>query len=250
MRIIAITNQKGGSGKTTTAVNLAASLADRGRRVLLVDLDPQCSATSWLCPQIGKEEGTVYDVFLENVPVTDVVTDTPVSGLELVPASPFLVGLDRRLAGEPGAEMILRSAVRRLRSYDYVLFDCPPALGLLTLNALTAAREILVPVEASVMALAGLAQLWQTVGTVRDRLNPELRVTGIVACRVRATRHAGEVVAQLRERFPAECFPVVIRENVRLTEAPSFGQAITAYDRRSRGAEDYASLASAIIGQE
>lgn len=216
--------------------------------MLLVDLDPQCSATSWL--RIGEERGTVYDVFLENVPVTDVIANTSVSGLDLLPASPFLVGLDRRLAGEPGAEVILRGVVRGLRSYDYVLFDCPPGLGLLTLNALTAAREVLVPVEASVMALAGLAQLWRTVETVRDRLNPDLQITGIVACRVRATRHAGEVVEQLRERFPVECLPVVIRENVRLTEAPSFRQPVTVYDRRSRGAEDYASLAAAIIGQE
>ena len=200
--------------------------------------------------KVEEGKGSVLDVLLENVPVSDVVVPTSVSGLSLVPSSPFLVGLDRRLSGEPGAETILRGAVRRLRSYDYVLFDCPPALGLLTLNALTASREVLVPVEAGVMALSGLAQLWRTVETVRERLNSELRVTGIVACRVRPTRHAGEVVEELQRRFPKECFRVVIRENVRLMEAPSFVQPITVYDSRSRGASDYRELTEAIIKQE
>jgi len=251
LRALAIANQKGGSGKTTTAVNLAAALGERERRVLVVDLDPQASATAWLgVKNTGKG---IFSIFVENGDIVNIIYNTDFSGIDVIPSSTWLVGVEKALAGEMGAETILRRNLERLPTdrWDYVLVDCPPALGILTINALTAVREVLIPVEAHVMALGGLAQLLQTITVVRERLNPDLEISGILACRVDArTRHAQEVVEQLRDRFGNLVYNVVIRENVRLAEAPSFGQPITLYDPRSHGAEDYRALAQEIIAQE
>ncbi len=264
MRTIAVVNQKGGTAKSTTAVNLAATLAEKKRRVLLMDLDPQHSATDWLLGVDADVGKGVFVVIGENGNVSDVAHETPMEGVDLVPSSSWLVGAEKALAGEVGAETILR---RKLRSeagsiaspsgessaggYDYVLFDCPPQLGILTVNALVAADEVLVPVEAHVMALSGLAQLVETVDLVKERLNPDLEITGILACRVDArTRHAGEVVGHLRERFGDVVFSTVIRENVRLAEAPSFREPITTYDPKSAGAEDHRALAREVMLQE
>jgi len=183
----------------------------------------------------------------------ELVQDSGVAGVDLVPSSSWLVGAEKMLAGEVGAETILRRNLDRLPPdrWDYVLIDCPPTLGVLTVNALVAVAELLVPVEAHVMALSGLAQLLQTVEVVRDRLNPDLRVSGILACRVDfRTRHAREVVEQLRQRSGSLVYRTVIRENIRLAECPSFGQAITQYDGKSAGAADYRALADEIISQE
>lgn len=253
VRTIAVVNQKGGTAKTTSAVNLAATLAEAplGRRVLLVDLDPQHSATDWLLGSGADVGKGIFAVLGENVPVYDVVYETPVEGVDIVPSSSWLVGAERALAGEVGAETILRRKLSKLAGYDYVLMDCPPQLGILTVNALVAADEVLVPVEAHVMALAGLAQLVETVELVQDRLNPDLEITGIVPCRVDSrTRHAGEVVGQLRKRFGDLVFRTVVRENVRLAEAPSFREPITTYDPRSAGAEDHRALAQEVVAQE
>ncbi len=250
-RLIACVNQKGGSGKTTTSVNLAAALGEKGRKVLLIDLDPQASATNWL----GITEGGrgLLDVFIDKGNIFDLVTQTSAPGVEIVPSSPWLVGVEKSLAGEVGAEIILRTRLheRSLERWDYVLIDCAPTLGVLTVSAMTAAHEILVPVEAHVMALSGLAQLLKTVEVVKERLNPELDISGILACRVDArTRHALEIVEQLRERFGDVFYQTLIRENVRLAEAPSFGQPITQYDSRSAGAKDYRALADEVMSQE
>lgn len=251
MRTIAIANQKGGSGKTTTAVNLAATLGEKGRRVLLVDLDAQHSATAWLgIQETGKG---IFSAFAENGNLTDLVHHTDVKGITLIPSSAWLVGVEKALAGEVGAETILRRQLARLpaNQWDYVLVDCPPTLGILTVNALTAVRELLVPVEAHVLALHGLAQLLQTIEVVKERLNPNLEISGILPCRVDVrTRHSQEVVEQLRGRFGNVVYNTVIRENVRLAECPSFRQPVTQYDTRSAGSVDYRALAREIIKQE
>ena len=249
MRILAITNQKGGSGKTTTAVNLAAALGEKGRRVLLVDLDPQASATAWLGV---KDAGRgIYDVFTNNKTIESITLNTSNTGVTVAPASAWLVGVEKALAGEVGTETLLKRAIGKLKNYDYVILDCPPSLGLLTINALTAARELLIPVEAHVLALAGLAQLLETMEKVKERLNPTLAIAGILACRVdHRTRHAQDIEEQLRKRFGRQVYAATIRENIRLAEAPSFGQAILQYDSSSSGAADYRALATLVIKQE
>jgi chromosome partitioning protein len=251
MRTLAIANQKGGSGKTTTSVNLAAALGEKERRVLLLDLDPQHSATAWYgVKNAGKG---VLGLFVDGGKMLDFVQQTGAQGVDLVPSSAWLVGVEKILAGEVGAETILRRHLESLPQdrWDYLLMDCPPTLGILTLNALAAAKELLVPVEAHVMALGGLAQLLHTVEVVKERLNPGLAVSGILACRVDSrTRHAREVVERLRERSGNLVYKTVIRENIRLAECPSFGQPITQYDSRSAGAADYRALATEVMQQE
>ncbi|HNP61003.1 MAG TPA: ParA family protein [Nitrospirales bacterium] len=249
-RIIAITNQKGGSGKTTTAVNLAATLGELKRRVLLVDLDPQASASNWY--GISEEGKGLFEAFTESKNLKDLIQSTCVPRVDMIPSSSWLVGVDKALAGEVGAEMILNRHLADLSDHwDYILLDCSPTLGIVTINALVAAREILIPVETHVMALRGLAHLLQTVETIRVRLNSALAISGILACRVDArTRHALEVVAQLRERFKKQVFKVVVRESIRLAECPSFGKPVTLYDPQGNGAKDYRALAKEVIRQE
>jgi chromosome partitioning protein len=251
MRTLAVANHKGGSGKTTTAVNLAACLAQRGRRVLLIDLDAQASASSWLTGD-ARDDG-LLDLFAGKRQLAELVRPSRTDGLDVVPASSALTGIDRALAGEPGVETILRSELLCLppRRWQYIIADCPPALGILTTNALTAVREVLVPVEAHVMALNGLAQLRQTLDLVRRRLNPELVLAGVLACRVDGrTRHAQEVLMELRQHFGQQVYRVVIRENVRLAECPSFAEPIIRYAPASTGAADYQALADEVIEQE
>lgn len=252
MRTIAVVNQKGGTGKTTTAVSLAATLAEAGKRVLLVDLDPQYSTTTWLATH-SPGRG-IFDIFAEpeKTNLNDLVNATSTPNLSLVAASAWLVGAEKALSNEPGAETILREKLKGLPAdaFDYVLVDCAPTLGVLTVNALTAVQEVLVPVECHVMGLQGLAQLIQTVDLVRKRLNSKLQIAGILPCRLdQRTNHGPEIVEKLRTRFK-ETFRTAIRENVRLAECPSMGEPITAYAPTSPGAEDYRKLAQEIIAQE
>ena len=247
MRIIAVAMQKGGSGKTTTTVNLAAALAERGQRVLVVDVDPQANATTWF--GIRDPGKGIFSCLCEGAQLQTVITNTETIGVAVAPSSGWLVGAERALAGEVGAETILRRRLQDVQAgYDVALIDTPPTLGVLTVNALVAADEVLIPVEAHVLALNGLAQIRDTVATVHDRLNDRLSTLGILACRVDSrTRHALEIVSELRTRFPQETFETVIRENIRLAEAPSFGQPVLTYDSKSPGAEDHRALAGEIL---
>lgn len=247
MKTLAVTNQKGGSGKTTTAVNLAATLGERGLRVLLVDLDPQASASAWLGVRDGGRG--LLDVLTANVDLVDVVQGTEAEGVDVAPASAWLASAEKALAGEPGAELVFSKALRRLpASWDYVLVDCPPALGLLTVSALAAVDEVLVPVELSPMALAGVARLSETVDLVRSRLNERLELAHLVACRVDTrTNLSRDIVAALRQRFGEKVLAAVVRETVRLREAWSYGKPITAYDPHGAGAEDYRAIAAELV---
>jgi chromosome partitioning protein len=249
-RLIAIINQKGGSAKTTTAVNLAAALGRQGRLVLVLDLDPQASASSWLGVKNGGRG--LLDVFTDGVALAGLIQPTSADGVEVVPSSTWLVGAEKALAGTVGAETILRRQLAALEGpWHYILIDCPPTLGILVTNALVAAKEVLVPVECHVMGLGGLARLLQAIEVVKERLNPDIKMAGILACRVDArTRHAQEVVEQLRSRFGSLVYDTMIRENVRLAECPSFCQSIDLYDPFCAGAVDYRKLASDVIRQE
>lgn len=250
MRTIAVVNQKGGSGKTTTTVNLAATLAELRRTILIVDLDPQASATNWY--GIKDAGRALFDVFTAGNSLSAAILSTAIPNVSIVPSSPWMVGIERALAAEIGAENILRRNLAALpKKYDYLFLDCPPSLGALTVNALNAADEILVPVSAEYLAVEGLAQLRHTVQTVQGRLNPTLKYAGILGCRVdQRTRHALEVVDLLRKNFKDLTYRTVIRENVRLSECPAFGQPITLYDSKSAGAADYRALAKEVIAQE
>ena len=250
MRRVAVTNQKGGSAKTTTTVNLAAALGEAGRRVLVIDLDPQASSTAWL--GLTRPARGAYELLMDSVPVDSLILPTGAEGVSCIAATPALAGTERALAREIGAETTLRRRLAQLAgAWDYALFDTPPTLGVLTLNALAAADELLVPVEAHVLALAGVTQLFDTVRMVRERLNPALEIAGMVVCRYDTrTRHAGEVAESLRQTFPDTMYETAIRENIRLAEAPSFHRPITDYDPRSSGAVDYRALAGEVIAQE
>jgi chromosome partitioning protein len=246
---IVFTNQKGGVGKTTTAVNVAAYLAARGRRVLLVDMDPQSNATSAVgCEPAG--DGGVYAALIDGRPLRDTVIPTSTESLCLVPASAALAGAEVELVPMLQREFRLRRALDPLRGeYDYLLIDCPPSLGLLTINALVAADEVIVPVQCEYLALEGLGRLARTLELVRQNLNPGLRLRGLVMTMYDArTNLAQQVVDEVRRHFP-QTFRSVIPRNVRLSEAPSHGLTILQYDALSRGARAYAALADELLAR-
>jgi len=248
-RIIAIANQKGGVGKTTTAINLCASLAALEKRTLLVDLDPQSNATSGLGLDRRNVGTSIYDVLLSGVDIRLVVQPTEAPFLSLAPSSIDLVGAEVELSGEDHREGRLREALQGIRGeYDFLIIDCPPSLGLLTLNGLVAADEVLIPIQCEYYALEGLGQLLKTVELVRNKLNPALKVGGIALTMYDARLSLAKQVAEdIRAHFPDKVFATVIPRNVRLAEAPSFGKPVLLYDITSTGAQSYLKLAEEFL---
>ncbi len=250
--LISVVNQKGGVGKTTTAVNLAAYLALNGRFVLLVDLDPQANASSGLGVDHRKLEKGVYEALIGQAAFKDVIIPTKIDGLKLAPSTPALAGAAVELVGVERREFRLADALLEVRNnFDYIIIDCPPSLGLLTVNGLAAADRVLIPVQAEYYALEGLSQLISTIDLVRESLRQDLEVLGAVLTMFDArNKLSGDVMAELYKFFPNKIFRSVIPRNVRLAEAPSFGQPIAHYDPWSKGAKAYERLAREILDLE
>lgn len=251
-RVIAITNQKGGVGKTTTAINLGASLAANDIRVLLVDSDPQGNSTSGLNIEKVPEILTVYDILLGGVPIEDTIRKTECDGLEIVPADKNLVAGNLDLVDVPDREYSLRKALQPVRNrYDYILIDCPPALDLLTLNALVAADAVLIPIQCEFFALEGISQLIDTIDKIKEAFSHSLEIEGILLTMYDERTNLTRTVADdLRDFFSDQVFTTVIPRSIRLAEAPSHGKPILMYDPRSRGAESYIKLAKEILANE
>jgi len=251
-RIIAITNQKGGVGKTTTAVNLAATLAEAGQRVLLLDFDPQGNASSGLGVERSEIQSSIYDVITGNSGIEETILRDWMENLDLIPADMSLAACDAELADVENKNLILRGALRPLREkYEYLLIDCPPSLGTITVNALSAADTVLIPIQCEYYALEGLRQVLSSIEIVQEALNPSLLIEGIVFTmydgRIRLSQ---EVVRTVRKNFRGNIFQSMIPRNVRLAEAPSHGLPITAYDSASSGAESYRKLAVEVMNRE
>jgi chromosome partitioning protein len=257
LRVLSVSNQKGGVGKTTTAINLATALAAVGERVLLVDLDPQGNASTGLGMSRGGAGGTIYDVIVGGASLTAVARPTAVPGLDLVGSDPDLSGAEIELASAPRRSFRLRDALQPLREfrgdsgYSYVLIDCPPSLNLLTVNAMTAADAVLVPLQCEFFALEGLTQLMRTVELVRGGLNPKLEIQGLVLTMYdRRNSLSGQVAADVRAHFGEKVYQTMIPRNVRVSEAPSFGKPVLVYDLGCAGSRAYLDLARELVGRE
>ncbi len=248
-RIVAVVNQKGGVGKTTTAINVAAYLAERGKFVLLVDVDPQANATSGIGHNYRELEHGLYDALVGDKQLRDVIHSTSIDGFRIAPATPGLAGANVELVNVERREFRLKDLLEEMSSsYDYIIIDCPPSLGLLTVNSLVAAEEILIPVQAEYYALEGLGQLLETIELVRESINPTLKILGAVITMFdNRNKLSKDVDEELRKFFPNKIFGTVIPRNVKLAEAPSFGKVIMQYDKLSRGAVAYSALADEII---
>jgi chromosome partitioning protein len=251
-RTIAVVNQKGGVGKTTTAVNLAAGLGLAERRTLLIDLDPQGNATTGLGVNKTDLRRSIYHVLLEGAPVAEAVQPTEISCLSLVPSDMDLVGAEIELVGMEGRERRLQHALTQVgNDYRYIVIDCPPSLGLLTVNALTAADSALVPLQCEYYAMEGLAHILKTIGLVRERLNPTLQVEGIVLTMFDGrTSLASQVKEEVQKHLGSQILTTIIPRNIRLTEAPSHGKPIMLYDLRSPGATAYLELTKEVLAHE
>ncbi len=248
-RVIAIANQKGGVGKTTTAVNLGACVADLGRKVLVVDIDPQGNATSGLGVDRRKIRRSIYDVLINGIPMGEAIVSSSIKGLHVVPSTMDLAGAEIELVAMVGREAQLKRALDGIRArFDFVFIDCPPSLGLLTLNALTGADAVAVPIQCEYYALEGLGQLMKTITLIQQRLNPSLDIEGVILTMFDGrTNLSIQVAEEVKRYFRSKVYKTIIPRNVRLSEAPSHGKPITLYDSRSRGADVYKELAKEVV---
>jgi chromosome partitioning protein len=254
VRILAIANQKGGVGKTTTAINLGTALSAVGKRVLLIDSDAQGNASTGLGVPKALRRRTLYDVLMDQLPAQEAVTKTQLPGLDLLPSDPDLSGIEVEIGQTPRRSYRLRDALAPLRAagtYDYMLIDCPPALSLLTVNAMTAADAVLVPLQCEFFALEGLTQLMRTIDLVRGSLNPSLEIQGVVLTMFdRRNSLSAQVATDVREHFGPKVYETVIPRNVRVSEAPSFGKPALIYDVKCAGSQAYIRLARELVGRE
>lgn len=247
--MIALANQKGGVGKTTSSVNLSSSLAFLGKKVLLVDIDPQGNASSGVGVNKGEIEHCIYDVLVDDVAIQDVLQKTDLDNLNVIPATIQLAGAEVELVPAISREIRLKKAIDSIRDdYDYVIIDCPPSLGLLTLNALTAADSVLIPVQCEYYALEGLSELLNTIRIVQKHLNEDLQIEGVLLTMLDARTNLGiQVIEEVKKYFQNKVFNTIIPRNVRLSEAPSHGKPILLYDAKSKGAEVYLELAKEVV---
>lgn len=252
VKVIAIANQKGGVGKTTTSVNLSACVAELGKKVLLIDIDPQGNSTSGLGINKAKIKQSIYDALVNDVSAEEVIMDTQIPNLKLLPATIQLAGAEIELVTIMSRENRLKNALDKIKySFDYVFIDCPPSLGLLTINSLTAANSVLVPIQCEFYALEGLSQLMNTISLVQKNLNPALSLEGVVLTMFDArTNLSIQVVDEVKNHFRHKVYQTIIPRNVRLSEAPSHGKPVIKYDPKSRGAEVYFELAKEVIGDD